>query len=108
MRERSTQINFRVTKTEKETIRRKAKRCGMAVGEYVRNCALDRKVVELPREGLKEAYRRVGIVLRYLEQFTDTTEYVNSLKETLDIMLDIYYGKEAMPDGGDEDMADQG
>lgn len=39
MRERHYQINFRVTKTEKEQIHRKAKWCGMADVEYIRNCA---------------------------------------------------------------------
>ncbi len=108
MRERSTQMNIRVTKTEKETIRRKAKRCGMAVGEYVRNCALDRKVVELPREGLMTAYRKIGSLIQYLEQYTDTQKELTVLRSVQEILLDIYHGKEVNDIGGDEDMADQG
>ena len=36
MRNRTEEINVRVYKTEKNTIRRKAKKCGMNMSEYLR------------------------------------------------------------------------
>ena len=108
MRERNIQINFRVTKSEKQKIHRKAKRCGLTEAEYIRNCALDRIVMEMPKEGLRKAYRNSGVVLKYLERYSDTGQYVQRMKETLQILLDIYNGKEVEDDGCDENMADQG
>lgn len=37
MRERTKQINFRVYPTEAEVIKRKARRCGLSISDYVRN-----------------------------------------------------------------------
>ena len=67
MRERTRQINIRATKTEKEKIHRKAKRCGLADAEYIRNCALDKQVTEMPREGLQIAYRKLSPLISYLQ-----------------------------------------
>lgn len=102
------QINIRVNKTEKETIHRKAKRCGMADSEYIRNCALDRKVTEMPREGLKLAYRKIGGVVQKLEQYNNTKKEVATLRSAQQILLDLYHGKEVEDGGGDENLADQG
>ena len=110
MRERKQQINFRTTKTEKDTIHRKAKRCGMTDADYIRNCALDRKIMEIPREGLQIAYRKLSSLIRYLEQFDDdfSKKEIAWLKSVQEILLDLYHGKEADDDGSDEDLADQG
>ena len=110
MRERNYQINFRVTKAEKEKIHRKAKRCGMAEAEYIRNCALDRKIIEMPREALITAYRKVNPLIQELEQYDDdlARKEVAALKSIQEAILDIYYGKEVSDDGSDEDMAGQG
>jgi hypothetical protein len=108
MRERSYQINFRATKTEKEKIHRKAKRCGMTDADYIRNCALDKPVTEMPREGLQIAYRKVANTVQKLEQYTGTEEFTATLKSVQEILLDLYHGKEVDDDGGDEDLAGQG
>ncbi len=110
MRERKQQINFRVTKTEKDTIHRKAKRCGMTDADYIRNCALDKPVTEMPREGLQIAYRKISSLIRYLEQFDDdfSKKEIAWLKSVQEILLDLYHGKEVDDDGGDEDLAGQG
>ena len=71
MRERNQQINFRVTKSEKAAIHRKAKLCGLTDSEYIRNCALDKPVAEMPREGLQIACRKLSSLVQYLEQFDD-------------------------------------
>ena len=108
MRERSYQINFRATKTEKEKIHRKAKRCGMTDADYIRNCALDKPVTEMPREGLQIAYRKVANTVQKLEQYTGTEEFTATLKSVQEILLDLYRGKEVDDDGGDEDLAGKG
>ena len=108
MRERTQQINFRVTKTEKEKIHRKAKRCGMSDADYIRNCALDMPVNEMPREGLQIAYRKVGVIVQKLEQYKGTEEFTAALKSVQETLLDLYHGKEVEDDGGDEDLAGKG
>lgn len=108
MRERSYQINFRATKTEKEKIHRKAKRCGMTDADYIRNCALDKPVTEMPREGLQIAYRKVANTVQKLEQYTGTEEFTATLKSVQEILLDLYHGKEVDDDGGDEDLDGNG
>ena len=108
MRERTQQINFRVTKAEKEKIHRKAKRCGMTDADYIRNCAFDRKIMEIPREGLQIAYRKISSLIQYLEQYNDTQKELTVLKSVQEILLDLYRGKEVEDDGGDEDLAGKG
>ena len=110
MRERKQQINFRATKTEKDTIHRKAKRCGMTDADYIRNCALDRKIMEIPREGLQIAYRKISSLIRYLEQFDDdfSKKEIAWLKSVQEILLDLYHGKEVDDDGGDKNLESDG
>ena len=107
MRERTQQINFRATTTEKEKINRKAKRCGMSDADYIRNCALDKPVNEMPREGLQISYRKLSPLISYLEQYKDdfTVKEVALLKSVQEILLDLYRGKEVEDDGCDQDLA---
>lgn len=105
MRERTEQINIRVTKTEKETIKRKARRCGMAAGEYIRNCALDRKIMEMPLEGFKLAYRKIGMTKQLLGRYNNLQEEIDLLNEAQAILMDMFHGRENFNDGGDEDLA---
>ena len=108
MRERKQQINFRVTMTEKDTIHRKAKRCGMTDADYIRNCALDKPVTEMPRKGLRTAYQKIGSLIPYLEQYSDTQKELTVLKSVQEILLDLYHGKEVEDDGSDEDLDGNG
>ena len=108
MRERTQQINFRATKAEKEKIHRKAKRCGMSDADYIRNCALDKPINEMPREGLQIAYRKVDVIVQKLEQYKGTEEFTAALKSVQETLLDLYHGKEVEDDGGDEDLAGKG
>ena len=110
MRERKTQINFRVYQTEKDAIHSKAKRCGMTDADYIRNCALDRVIMEMPREGLKTAYLKLNPLIRYLEQYSDdfSKKEVVTLKSIQEILLDLYRGKEVTEDGGNQDLAGEG
>ena len=108
MRERTQQINFRATKAEKEKIHRKAKRCGMTDADYIRNCALDKPVTEMPREGLQIAYRKISSLIPYLEQYDDMQKELTVLKSVQEILLDLYHGKEVDDIGGDEDLESDG
>ena len=108
MRERNKQINIRVNQTEKEKIHRQAKRCGMSDTEYIRNCALDKPVAEMPREGLQTAYRKINSLIPYLEQYNDTQRELTTLKSVQEILLNLYRGKEVEDDGGDEDLDGNG
>lgn len=110
MRERKKQINFRVTNAEKQTIHCKAKRCGLADAEYIRNCVLDRKIMEIPREGLMKAYLKVNPLIQYLEQYDDdlAQKEIAALKSIQETLLDLYHGKEVDDDGGDEDLDGNG
>lgn len=106
MRERTKQINFRVYPTEAAVIKRKARRCGLSISDYVRNCALERKIAELPKEVLGEAYRIIGAVRMQLSDYNGTEKYTVPLEKVQEILLDIYRGNEVKTNGGDEDMAD--
>lgn len=59
MRNRTEEINVRVFKTEKNLIRRKARKCGMNMSEYLRTLGTDTVVREAPKEGLMQAYRKL-------------------------------------------------
>ena len=60
MRNRTEEINVRVFKTEKNLIRRKARKCGMNMSEYLRTLGTDTVVREAPKEGLMQAYRKLA------------------------------------------------
>ena len=110
MRKRKQQINFRVTNAEKQTIHRKAKRCGLADAAYIRNCALDRKAMVPPQEEIKKAYLKLNPFIQYLEKFDDdmARKEIAALKSIQETLLDLYRGKEVDADGGDEDLAGKG
>ena len=80
MRERTKQINFRVYPNEAEVIKRKARRCGLSISDYVRNRALERKIAELPKEVLGEAYRIIGTARMQLSDYGGTEKYTGPLE----------------------------
>ena len=88
---------MRVYKTEKNTIRRKAKKCGMNMSEYLRTLGTGTAVKEAPRRELMLAYQK-------LTTFHDTVRY-EALTEIESLLLRAYHGKEDA-DGGDEDLGD--
>ena len=65
MRTRTEEINVRVYKTEKNTIRRKAKKCGMNMSEYLRTLGTGTAVKEAPRRELMLAYQKISRHLAY-------------------------------------------
>ena len=65
MRTRTEEINVRVYKTEKNTIRRKAKKCGMNMSEYLRTLGTGAAVREAPRRELMLAYQKLTTPVTY-------------------------------------------
>ena len=107
MRERNKQFSFRLYQSELNKIKAKAKRCGLAVSEYIRNCALDRKVMEMPLEGLRSAYSKTGNVIGELQNYSDSEKEIAILREVQAILLDLYHGNEVTAIGDNQDMADK-
>ena len=107
MRERNKQFSFRLYQSELNKIKTKAKKCGLAVSEYIRNCALERKIMEAPTKGFQSIYKIIGDVRLELSEFDGTNMYTEKLKTAQDLLLDLYHGKEMKEVGGNQDMADQ-
>ena len=82
----------------------------MTDADYIRNCALDKPVTEMPREGLMKAYLKVNPLLQYLEQYDDdlARKEIAALKSIQETLLDLYHGKEVNEDGGDKDLDGNG
>ena len=99
MRNRTEEINVRVYKTEKNTIRRKAKKCGMNMSEYLRTLGTGTAVKEAPR---RERMLTLHDTIRYELAMRDFDE---ALTEIESLLLRAYHGKEDA-DGGDEDLGD--
>ena len=74
MRNRTEEINVRVYKTEKNTIRRKAKKCGMNMSEYLRSLGTGAAVREAPRRELMLAYQK-------LTTLHDTVRYELAMRD---------------------------
>ena len=94
MRTRTEEINVRVYKTEKNTIRRKAKKCGMNMSEYLRTLGTGAAVREAPHRELMLAYQKLTTLhdtVRYELFMRDLDE---ALTEIESLLLRAYHGKE--------------
>ncbi len=106
MRNRTEEINVRVFKTEKNLIRRKARKCGMNMSEYLRTLGTDAMVKEAPREELMQAYRKLTRLHDGIRYEVPMAAFSDALTEIEDLLLMVYHGKEDEADGGDEDLGD--
>ena len=106
MRNRTDEINVRVFKTEKNTIRRKAKKCGMNMSEYLRTLGTESAVKETPREELMQAYRKLTKLHDGIRYEVSMAAFSDALTEIEDLLLQAYHGEEDDTDGGDEDLGD--
>lgn len=104
MRNRTEEINVRVFKTEKNTIRRKAKKCGMNMSEYLRTLGTESTVKEAPHEELMQAYRKLTRLHDGIRYEVSMIAFSDALTEIEDLLLQAYYGNEVDTDGGDEDL----
>ena len=94
MRKRTEEINVRVYATEKNTIRRKARKLGMNTSEYLRTVGLNPRLQPPPAEDLMLAYQK-------LQRLPTSPE----LSEISGLLLKAYYGKEDA-DGSNENLGD--
>ena len=104
MRNRTEEINVRVFKTEKNLIRRKARKCGMNMSEYLRTLGTDTVVREAPKEELMQAYRKLTRLHDGLRYEVSMAAFSDALTEIEALLLVFYHGKEDDTDGGDEDL----
>ena len=103
MRNRTEEINVRVYKTEKNTIRRKAKKCGMNMSEYLRSLGTGAAVREAPRRELMLAYQKLTTLHDTVRYELAMRDFDEALTEIESLLLRAYHGKEDA-DGGDEDL----
>lgn len=89
---KDTHIILRATREEAEAIRDKAILCGMTVSEYIRQCALGRRIAPLTDETMIRELRRLGGLLKavhveskgaYSEQTAEILERIKALITTL-------------------------
>ena len=106
MRNRTEEINVRVFKTEKNLIRRKARKCGMNMSEYLRTLGTDTVVREAPKEELIQAYRKLTRLHAGIRYEVSMAAFSDTLTEIEDLLLQAYHGEEDEADGGDEDLGD--
>jgi len=106
MRNRTEEINVRVFKTEKNLIRRKARKCGMNMSEYLRTLGTDTVVREAPKEELMQAYRKLTRLHDGIRYEVSMAAFSDALTEIEDLLLQAYYEEEDDTDGGDEDLGD--
>ena len=106
MRKRTDEINVRVFKTEKNLIRRKARKCGMNMSEYLRTLGTETAVREAPREELMQAYRKVTRLHDGIRYEVSMAAFSDALTEIESLLLKAYHGEEDDADGGDEDLGD--
>lgn len=106
MRNRTEEISVRVFKTEKNLIRRKARKCGMNMSEYLRTLGTDTVVREAPKEELMQAYRKLTRLHDDIRYEVSMAAFSDALTEIEDLLLTVYHGKEDEADGGDEDLGD--
>ena len=106
MRNRTEEINVRVFKTEKNLIRRKARKCGMNMSEYLRTLWTDATVKEAPREELMQTYRKLTGLHDGIRYEVSMAAFSDALTEIEDLLLKAYHGEEDEADGGDEDLGD--
>ena len=106
MRNRTEEINVRVFKTEKNLIRRKARKCGMNMSEYLRTLGTNATVKEAPREELIQAYRKLTRLHDGIRYEVSMAAFSDALTEIEDLLMQAYHGKEDDADGGDEDLGD--
>lgn len=106
MRNRTEEINVRVFKTEKNLIRRKARKCGMNMSEYLRTLGTDTVVREAPKEELMLAYRKLTRLHDGIRYEVSMAAFSDALTEIEDLLLQAYHREEDDTDGGDEDLGD--
>ena len=103
MRTRTETINVRVYRNEKNLIRRKAKKCGMNMSEYLRTLGTDAVVREAPKRELMLAYQKLVKLHDTVRYEVSLSEDDRAFSEIEALLLKVYHGEEDA-DGGHEDL----
>jgi predicted DNA binding CopG/RHH family protein len=108
MRERTSEINIRVYKSEKEKIKQIAKKAGMNMSDYIRTVAVGKEVKSAPTEGFMKVYNMVKEAhdpfrWNYLMDGNRLNIQLSKIEEAL---LNLYHGKDGDAIGSDENMGD--
>lgn len=101
MRQRTSEINIRVFKTEKEQIRRKANKAGMTMSDYLRNVALNKEIKTAPTDKFMSIYNLVKDIhdeFKWEVGYGDLNQQFDKIENTL---LNLYHGKDSDAYGGD-------
>jgi hypothetical protein len=104
MRERTSEINIRVYESEKEKIRRIAKKAGMNMSDYIRTVAVGKEVKSAPTEDFMLVYNLVKEIhdeFRWEVSFGNLNQKFEKIENSL---LNLYNGKEGDALGSDENM----
>jgi hypothetical protein len=104
VRRRTEEINVRVFKTEKNIIRRKAKKCGMNLSEYLRTLGTGSVVRETPREELMLAYQKLTKLHDSIRFEITMTKLSDAFSEIENLLLKAYRGED--DDGSNENLGD--
>ncbi len=108
MRERTSEINVRVYESEKEKIKRIAKKAGMNMSDYIRTVAVGKEIKSAPTEGFMKVYNMVKEAhdpFRW-EILMDGNKLNIQLSEIEDALLDLYHGKGGGALGSNKNMGD--
>ncbi len=97
MEKRSEEIKFRVTKKEKEKIKRNAKKCGLSMSKYLVNLSLGYKPNEIPSDNFYSVCEN----LKYAITLYEVNENYSFANGTQTILKDLYeiYIKPMMKEG---------
>ncbi len=80
--ERTENLHFRVTRAEKEQIKRYAKRAGMSMSDYARRQALQKQVKIVTPEFISDYKQICGELGRFGNNINQIAKYLNSTGDT--------------------------
>ena len=100
---RTEETKSQVYNAEKNTSRRKAKKCVMNMQEDLRTLGTGTAVKEAPRRELMLAYQKLTTLHDTVRYELAMRDFDEALTEIESLLLRAYHGKEDA-DGGDEDL----
>lgn len=101
MRQRTSEINIRLFKTEKEQIRRKANKAGMTMSDYLRNVALNKEIKTAPAEDFMSIYNLVKEIHDDFKWEVGCGNLNQKFDKIESSLLNLYHGKDGDAYGGD-------
>lgn len=103
MRRKEKGINIRVDEKEKEKITKKAKKCHLSLAAYLRKCALNQEIIEVPNDNFRVIYTDI-VDLRFNIERLNNEQIIEELKQIESKFRKIYSGGNA--NGNNENMGD--